>query len=90
MQRLGMETELKLNELHDGLADLDYPLSREAAVDACEGVTLLLADGTEQLADVIGDSGADRFESAADLESEVMSTLPQHAVGEPYQSEGDA
>lgn len=85
-----MDAELKLNELHEALTDLDYPLSREAAADACEGVTLLLADGTEALADVIRDSGADRFDSAEDLESEVMSTLPQHAVGEPYQSEGDA
>lgn len=84
-----MDEELKLNELHEALSDLDYPLSRAAAADACEGVTLLLADGTEALAGVIRDSGAERFESAADLESEVMSTLPQHAVGEPYQSEGD-
>lgn len=84
-----MERELKLNQLQDALAALDYPLDRAAAVDACEGVTLLLADGTEQLADVVADSNADRFDSAAELESEVMSTLPQHAVGEPYQSEGD-
>ena len=57
-----MDDELKLNELTGALSDLDYPLSREAAADACEGVTLLLADGTEALADVIRDSGADRFD----------------------------
>ncbi|MFW5940076.1 MAG: hypothetical protein ACOCSD_05500 [Halolamina sp.] len=85
-----MDREIKLNELRDTLAELDYPVDRAAAVDACEGVTLLLADGTEPLAGVVADSGEDRFESAADLESEVMSTLPRHAVGEPYQSEGDA
>ena len=85
-----MDAELKLNELHDALADLDYPLDRAAAVDAAEGTTLQLADGTEPLADVIADSGAERFESAEDLESEVMSTLPRNAVGEPFQSEGDA
>lgn len=85
-----MDDELKLNELTGALSDLDYPLSREAAADACEGVTLLLADGTEALADVIRDSGAEEFDSPEDLESEVMSTLPRHAVGEPYQSEGDA
>ena len=85
-----MAAELKLNELHDALADFDYPLSREAAADACEGITLLLADGTASLTDVIADSGAERFDAAEDLESEVMSTLPRNAVGEPYQSEGDA
>lgn len=85
-----MEQELKLNQLADALTELEYPLDNAAAVDACEGVTLLLADGTAQLADVIADSNADRFDSAADLESEVMSTLPRNAVGEPYQSEGDA
>lgn len=85
-----MEQELKLNQLQDALTELDYPIDRADAVEATEGVTLLLADGTEQLADVVGDSGADRFDSASDLESEVMSTLPQHAVGEPYQSEGDS
>ena len=86
---VGVDREIKLNELDAALAELDYPIDRAAAVDACEGVTLLLADGTEQLADVIADSGAERFDSAEDLASEVMSTLPQHAVGEPYQSEGD-
>jgi hypothetical protein len=87
--RTGVDREIKLNELDAALADLDYPVDRAAAVDACGDVTLLLADGTEQLADVVGDSGAERFDSAEDLASEVMSTLPQHAVGEPYQSEGD-
>jgi len=85
-----MDAELKLNELHEALADLDYPLDRAAAVDAAEGTTLLLADGTASLSGVIADSGEDRFESADDLESEVMSGLPRNAVGEPYQSEGDA
>jgi hypothetical protein len=85
-----MEPEIKLNELREALAELDYPIDRATAADECEGVTLLLADGTEELSDVIADSGADRFGSAEELESEVMSTLPQHAVGEPYQSEGDA
>lgn len=85
-----MDSEIALNELHEALADLDYPLDRAAAVDATEGITLLLADGTTSLSGVVADSGADRFESAAELESEVMSTLPRNAVGEPYQSEGDA
>jgi len=84
-----MEQEIKLNELEDALAAFDYPLDHEAAVANCEGVTLLLADGTEPLAAVVADSNADRFDSVDDLTSEVMSNLPRNAVGEPYQSEGE-
>lgn len=84
-----MESELKLNELHAALGELDYPIDRAAAADACEGVTLLLADGTTPLSDVVADAGDDRFDSVEELESEVMSGLPRNAVGEPYQSEGE-
>jgi hypothetical protein len=84
-----MEPEIKLNELREALSELDYPMDRAAAVDDWEGVTLLLADGTEELSDVIADAGDDRFDSAEDLQSEVMANLPRNAVGEPYQSEGE-
>jgi len=87
---MDMENELELKELQDALSELSYPLTPEEAVAACEGVTLRLADGTTPLAGVVADSTADSFDSAADLESEVMGLLPREAVGEPYQSEGDA
>jgi hypothetical protein len=41
------------------------------------------------LGSTISESSADVFESTDDLASEVMSRLPRHAVGEPYQSEGE-
>ena len=85
-----MEQEIKLNQLESALATLDYPIDHAAAVEAGEGVTLLLADGTTELASVVADSNAERFDSADELASEVMSNLPRNAVGEPYQSEGDA
>jgi hypothetical protein len=47
----------------------------------------VLADGTENLGAVLEQSSEDSFESVDDLESEVLNLLPQHAVGEPYQSE---
>jgi hypothetical protein len=52
-------------------------------------VTLLLADGTENLGDLIAGSDGETFESPDDLNNEVMNLLPRHAVGEPYQSEGE-
>lgn len=85
-----MKETLELNELQAALAELSYPLTPEEAVAACEGVTLQLADGTTSLADVVDDSTADSFDSAEDMESEIMGLLPREAVGEPYQSEGDA
>jgi hypothetical protein len=85
-----MTQTVKLNQLHDLLEQFDYPLSHETAVDTAAGVTLQLADGTEPLAEVIADSSLNQFDSAEDLESEVMMLLPRNAVGEPYQSEGDA
>lgn len=85
-----MKDELELNELQGAFAGLSYPLTPDEAVAACEDVTLRLADGTTPLAAVVADSTADSFDSAEDLESEVMGLLPREAVGEPYQSEGDA
>jgi len=85
-----MKDELELNELQAALEDLSYPLTPAEAVAACEGVTLRLADGTTPLASVVDDSTADSFDSPEDLESEIMGLLPREAVGEPYQSEGDA
>lgn len=84
-----MPREVKLSELEAELSELDYPLSAEAVCRECEDVTLQLADGTEGLSELIANSGADRFDSPDELSNEIMSLLPRHAVGEPYQSEGE-
>lgn len=82
---------VKLGELETVLADLDYPVSREAAVDAFDDVILVLAEGEQHLGDLLAESGDDTFESMGDLEEEVLNLLPRNAVGEPYQTgaEGD-
>lgn len=85
-----MDGSIKLNRLDRLLADLTYPVTRDDAESACNGVTLRLADGTEPLDAVIAASSADAFASPDDLHAEVMGLLPRHAVGEPYQSDGDA
>lgn len=82
-------TDVKLSHLVPLLDDLEYPLTREAVLEECEDVTLLLADGEVDLDDVVAESSDTVFDSADDLVSEVMSLLPRHAVGEPYQSEGE-
>lgn len=84
-----MGRDVKLDELEGLLDGLDYPLSREDAARECDDVTLTLADGEENLGDLVAGSGDETFESMDDLETEVMNLLSQHAVGGPYQSEGD-
>lgn len=84
-----MDQQVKLNELEDVLAELDYPISREGVVDQCGDVGIELADGSENLAELVAGSNDDRFRSVDGLATEVRNLLPQHAVGEPYQSEGE-
>lgn len=84
-----MDRDVKLNGLETVLADLEYPISREEAADQCDGVTLILAEGEENLGDLVARSNGDSFASMDDLETEVFNLLPRNAVGEPFQSEGE-
>jgi hypothetical protein len=80
---------IRLSELETRLAELDYPVSREAAVNELTGTTLQLADGEVDLGDTLAQSTDDEYESVDDLSNEVHALLPREAVGEPYQSEGE-
>ncbi|WP_436343797.1 DUF5789 family protein [Natronorubrum sp. FCH18a] len=84
-----MTQDVKLNGLVNVLDDLEYPISQAEVVEQCDDVTLILADGEENLGELVADSSGDSFESMDDLETEVFNLLPRHAVGEPYQSEGE-
>jgi hypothetical protein len=84
-----MTREVKLSRLETVLTEFEYPCSRETVVENGSDVTLLLADGTENLGELIAGSSDDEFDSMDDLETEVLNLLPRHAVGEPYQSEGE-
>jgi hypothetical protein len=84
-----MADEVKLERLYSFLETGEYPCSVEDATEEFADVTLLLADGTANLGEVIAESDSDPFDSPDELGNEVMSLLPRHAVGEPYQSEGE-
>jgi hypothetical protein len=84
-----MARQIKLANLEAVLAEWEYPVAREAAVTAGSDVTLVLSEGEVNLGETIDDSSGEVFESPDDLQNEVMSRLPRHAVGEPYQSEGE-
>lgn len=85
-----MAREIKMSHLRDTLDELEYPVAREDAARHFEGDTLLLADGEADLGDLIAKTSSNRYDRSEDLESDLHSTLPREAVGEPYQSEGDA
>ncbi|HKJ59996.1 MAG TPA: DUF5789 family protein [Halobacteriales archaeon] len=81
--------EVKLSELESVLAELSYPVSKRAAVEELDDVTLLYADGEEDLEAVLERVNTEYFESWQDLSAEIYNHLPTEAVGEPGQSEGE-
>lgn len=85
-----MTTEVLFTKLPTHLGELEYPITREDAATAFEDVTVLFADGEQNLGELIAATPSDRFDSATDLEADIHTVLPREAVGEPYQSEGDA
>lgn len=85
-----MVEEVKLSHIEESLEALEYPVERASAADEFSNVTLLLADGEENLGELISEIDSETFESSADLETGLHNVLPREAVGEPYQSEGDA
>ena len=80
----------RLSRIDDTLETLSYPVDRETAAAELEDVTLELADGEANLGEVLEDVEADSFESPDDLRDEIYEYLPEGALGEPGQSEGDA
>jgi hypothetical protein len=79
-----------LNRIATVLSELDYPTTPADVAVTCRGVSVELAEGAVDLGETIRQSHAGTFESPDDVELEFMSLLPRHAVGEPFQSEGDA
>jgi len=84
-----MASSVKLRDVRSELQQLSYPVTREAASERLDDVTLILADGERNLGDVVANVPDDEFDSAEDLDAELHNALPREAVGEPYQSEGE-
>ena len=85
-----MGKTVKLSRLDEPLRTLTYPVTRRTAAERLSGVTVRLADGEADLGDLVGAVSSDAFESTDDLRDEVYEYLPEEALGEPGQSEGDA
>lgn len=85
-----MVREITFSDISKILDDISYPIERATAAEELADVRLVLADGAAGLGDLISETSRGRFDSAADLESELHNVLPREAVGQPYQSDGDA
>lgn len=85
-----MTEEIHLSDVRSTLEELTFPITREEAVEAMSGVTVLYADGQESLAVAIDRIEHERFETVDELETDLLSSAPIEAIGEPGQSEGDA
>ncbi|MEF8881636.1 MAG: hypothetical protein V5A34_03815 [Halapricum sp.] len=85
-----MNNTVKLKDIETEIEPRDFPLSKGAAERAFEDVTIQLADGTVSFGETIGRSRAETFDTVEDLIAELHAHLPRRAVGEPFQSEGDA
>jgi len=85
-----MQRVIRLNRISTVLSDMEFPISPARAARECEGITIELAEGSVSFTETIRESHEDQFLSPEDLELELMGLLPRSAVGEPFQSEGDA
>ncbi|MFW6003236.1 MAG: DUF5789 family protein [Halanaeroarchaeum sp.] len=84
-----MEGEVKLNEVSEVLESLEYPMTKSEIRTEIADLTVLYADGEEELATVLERVNQSQFDSAEALEAEIMSNVSIGAVGEPGQSEGE-
>ncbi len=85
-----MTRTVELNRVDTVLSTLEYPITPAEVEHDCGDVTIQLADGEVNLGETVGDSTATRLASVEELRTELLSLLPRRAVGEPFQSDGDA
>ncbi|SMO43804.1 DUF5789 family protein [Halorubrum cibi] len=85
-----MTRTIRLNQVDGVLSELAFPVKPSTVATECDDVTIRLADGEVNLGATVNGSTATEFASPEELTEELMSLLPRRAVGEPYQSDGDA
>jgi hypothetical protein len=84
-----MGRTVKLSRVEGVLESLSYPVDRAAAAEELADVTVQLADGEANLGEVVAETKSERYDSAIDLRDELYAYLPEAAIGEPGQSEGE-
>ncbi|SFR42463.1 DUF5789 family protein [Halogeometricum limi] len=85
-----MSEQINLSRVESRLDDLSYPVTRDDAATELSDVTVLMADGEDNLGALVSEVGSDSFSSSTELYEELQNVMPIEALGEPGQSEGDA
>ncbi|MES3161930.1 MAG: hypothetical protein PPP55_10245 [Halorubrum sp.] len=85
-----MTRKIRLNRIETVLSTLTYPVTPAEVERDCGDVLIQLADGEVTLGETVAMSSATRLASVDELRTELLSLLPRRAVGEPFQSDGDA
>ena len=84
-----MGRTIPLSDVETVLTPLEYPIHPDSARNQLDDVTVTLADGEADLADLLDRTTVSEFDSPGDVVTELHNVLPRGAVGEPYQSEGE-
>jgi hypothetical protein len=71
-----MASEVGIADVDEVLAGLEYPLSREEAAEALDGVTVHHEDEATDLGELVSMVGRAEFEDGEELREEIHSYVP--------------
>lgn len=71
-----MASEVGIADVEEVLEGLDYPLSREEAATALDGVSVLREGGETDLGELVSMVGRESFEDQDELREEIHSYVP--------------
>jgi len=84
-----MDDRVELSELETVLGDLEYPTTRTDAATSLAGTTLAHAGGETDLGGLVSETGADSFDHPDDVVVALHDVMPESALGELGEAEGD-
>jgi hypothetical protein len=87
--RVDMDDRVKVSELETALADLEYPATRTDAATTLAGTTLVHAGGETDLGGLVSETGADSFDHPEDVVVALHNVMPESALGELGEAEGE-
>jgi len=85
-----MADRVRLSRLATALEDLDYPLTRADAATSLQGTTLVHPGGEEDLGGLVSETGPDSFDDPDDVVNALHNVMPESALGELGEAEGDS
>jgi hypothetical protein len=84
-----MDDRVKISELETAVRGLEYPTTRTDAATALQGTTLVHAGGEADLGELVSETGPDAFDHPEDVVAALHNVMPESALGELGEAEGD-